>query len=243
MTELLARFSSLSDMLSTSPALAIGLTLGAYFAGNGIFVRIGRPLWLPPVVLAAVMLSAAIALLSVDYARYREGAQWLTVLLGPATVALGIPLYQQIHHIRALWRPILCTLPVAASLAAVYAVAIAWALGATPEVMASLAPKSVTAPIAIGITEQLGGSVSLMMGGLLITGVVATLCVDVLARVMAIEDERILGFALGINGHAIGTARAFEISPTAGAFASLGMGLTGVFTAIFLPVAFRLIAH
>ncbi|MEC7816515.1 MAG: LrgB family protein, partial [Pseudomonadota bacterium] len=184
--------------------------------------------------------SAVIALLPISYGNYREGAQWLTVLLGPATVALGIPLYQQMHHIKAMWRPIVVTLPIAATMAAVYAVVIAWALGATPEVLASLAPKSVTAPIAIGITEQLGGSVPLMMGGLLITGVVATLFVDLLGQVMKLEDERILGFALGLNGHAIGTVRAFDISPTAGAFASLGMGLTGVFTALILPLVFWL---
>ena len=234
------RLLTMLDVLSAGPVLAIGLTLGAFFAGNWLFARLGRPLWLPPVVLAAVTLSATIAVLPLDYARYQEGARWFTVLLGPATVALGIPLYQQMHHIRALWRPILCTLPVAATLAAVYAVVIAWALGATPEVLASLAPKSVTAPIAIGITEQLGGAVPLMMGGVLITGVVATLFVDLLAGFLPVEDERILGFALGLNGHAVGTARAFEISYTAGAFASLGMGLTGVFTALILPLFLHL---
>jgi putative effector of murein hydrolase len=236
----LERLLGVPDALSGTPALAIGLTLGAFFAGNWLFARLGRPIWLPPVVISAFFLSAVIAALALDYNQYREGARWLTVLLGPATVALGIPLYQQMHHIRALWRPILCTLPVAATLAAVYAVVIAWALGATPEVLASLAPKSVTAPIAIGITEQLGGSVSLMMGGLLVTGVVATLFVDLLARWLPVKDERILGFALGLNGHAIGTARAFEISHAAGAFASLGMGLTGVFTALILPLVFQL---
>lgn len=240
MTELLVRVLALPDTLATTPMLSIGLTLSAFFAGNWLFGRLGRPLWLPPVVLSAVVLSATIALLALDYGRYQQGAQWLMLLLGPATVALGIPLYQQMHHIRALWRPILCTLPVAATLAAVYALVIAWSLGATPEVLASLAPKSVTAPIAIGITEQLGGSVPLMMGGLLITGVVATLFVDLLAALLSIQDERILGFALGLNGHAVGTARAFEISHTAGAFASLGMGLTGVFTALILPLVFQL---
>ncbi|WP_225314352.1 LrgB family protein [Marinobacter halotolerans] len=233
------RLLGVPDVLSGTPALAIGLTLGAFFAGNWLFARLGRPIWLPPVVISAFFLSAVIAALALDYDQYREGARWLTVLLGPATVALGIPLYQQMHHIRAMWRPILCTLPVAATLAAVYAVVIGWALGGTPLVLASLAPKSVTAPIAIGITEQLGGSVSLMMGGLLVTGVVATLFVDLLARWLPVEDERILGFALGLNGHAIGTARAFEISHAAGAFASLGMGLTGVFTALILPLFFQ----
>lgn len=240
MSDLAERFIAFPDALSAGPMFAIGLTLSAFFAGNWLFARMGKPLWMPPVVLSAVMLAAVIALLSVDYVNYQRGAVWITVLLGPATVALGIPLYQQIHHIRALWVPIVVTLPVAATLAAVYAVLIAWGLGATPEVLASLAPKSVTAPIAIGIAEQLGGSVPLLMGGLLITGVVATLFVDLLAKWLPVSDERILGFALGLNGHAIGTARAFEISHTAGAFASLGMGLTGVFTALILPLVFRL---
>jgi len=240
MTELIERFVAVPDALSASPLFAVGLTLSAFFAGSWLFARIGKPLWMPPVVLSAVILAAVIAVLSVDYHSYQDGSKWITLLLGPATVALGIPLYQQIHHIRALWIPIVVTLPIAATLAAVYAVVIAWAMGATPEVLASLAPKSVTAPIAIGITEQLGGSVPLLMGGLLITGVVATLFVDLLAKWMPVEDERILGFALGLNGHAIGTARAFEISHTAGAFASLGMGLTGVFTALMLPLVFRL---
>lgn len=239
MTDVSGWWQPLQNSLAASPMLAIALTLGAYACGSWVFHRLGSPIWAPPVLVSAMLLSAVLAVLAIEFRDYRAGAQWLTVLLGPATVALGVPLYQQMHHIRALWRPILCTLPLAATLAAVYAVVIAGLLGATPEVLASLAPKSVTAPIAIGIAEQLGGSVPLMMGGLLITGVVATLCVDVLARWLAITDERILGFALGLNGHAIGTARAFELSATAGAFASLGMGLTGVFTAIFLPLAFR----
>ena len=106
--------------------------------------------------------------------------------------------------------------------------------------LASLAPKSVTAPIAIGITEQLGGSVALMMGGLLLTGVVAIAGVELLSRWLGIRDERLLGLTLGINGHALGTVRAFEIGPTAGAFASLGMSLTGILTALLLPLAWRL---
>lgn len=240
MTELSARLETLSALLLASPVLAIALTLGAFLAANWLFRLLGSPLWCPPVLLAAMLLSGILALAAIDYGDYRAGAQWLTVLLGPTTVALGIPLYQQMHHIRALWRPILVTLPVAATMAAVYAIVIAKLLGASPEVVASLAPKSVTAPIAIGITEQLGGSVPLMMGGLLITGVVATLFVEYVGRWLGIADERILGFALGINGHAIGTAKAFELGPTAGAFASLGMGLTGVFTALLLPLAFQL---
>lgn len=114
--------------------------------------------------------------------------------------------------------------------------------GASDLVLASLAAKSVTAPIAMGITEQFGGSIALLLGGLLITGVMSIAFVSLITRFMGITDERLIGFALGLNGHAIGTVRAFEIGPTAGAFASLGMSLTGIFTALLLPLAWRLVS-
>ncbi|KRW83912.1 LrgB family protein [Marinobacter sp. P4B1] len=231
-------FAELLTVWTAGPMLSIALTLAAFLAANWLFARFRRPLWMPPVLIAALLLAAVVALSGIGFEEYEQGARWLTVLLGPATVALGVPLYQQMHHIRALWKPILVTLPLAATLAAVYALGIAWLMGASPLVLSSLAPKSVTAPIAMGIAEQLGGSVSLTLGGLLITGVLASVFVDWCARWLNIKDDRIIGFALGLNGHAIGTARAFEISPTAGAFSSLGMGLTGVFTALFLPFTF-----
>lgn len=237
MTELTERIQQLIPHLLGTPALAILLTLIAYFLSLTIFRKLRQPAWCPPVLLASLLLAAMLMVLTIDYRDYQQGAGWLTFLLGPATVALGVPLYQQIHHIRALWRPILVTIPLAASVAALYALVIAWALGASGEVLASLAPKSVTAPIAIGINEQIGGSVSLLMGSLLVTGVLASLFVEWLARWLGVSDDRLIGLTLGINGHAIGTVRAFEISATAGAFSSLGMGLTGVFTALLLPVA------
>ncbi|MBJ6136049.1 LrgB family protein [Marinobacter litoralis] len=228
-------------VLASGPMLAIALTLGAFLAAQWLFARFRKPLWMPPVLIAALLLAVVVAASGLGFEQYYTGAAWLTALLGPTTVALGVPLYQQMHHIRALWKPIVMTLPLAATLAAVYALGIAWLMGATPLVLASLAPKSVTAPIAMGIAEQVGGSISLTLGGLLITGVLASLFVDWIAKWLHIEDDRIIGFALGLNGHAIGTARAFEISPMAGAFASLGMGLTGVFTALILPLIWSLI--
>ncbi|MBB3191995.1 LrgB family protein [Halomonas cerina] len=231
----------LLDHLLATPILAIALTLAANVAGIRLLRAVGAPAWCPPILVAALLLAGVLAALSIDYADYRRGAAWLMLLLGPATVALGLPLHQQMPQVRPLWRPLLACLPVAALLAAGYAVGIAWLLGAPPEILASLAPKSVTAPIAIGITEQIGGSVSLMMGGLLVTGVAAIGFVALFARQLGIRDERILGLALGLNGHALGTVRAFEIGPTAGAFASLGMSLTGIFSALFLPLAWRLV--
>ncbi|MEH6575971.1 MAG: LrgB family protein [Amphritea sp.] len=241
MNEAAERYHDLLFHLLDTPVLAITLSLAAYFAGSAVFRLLRQPAWCPAVLLAASLLAAMLALFSISYEDYSRGASWLTVLLGPATVALGVPLYQQLHHIRAVWRQILITLPLAATFAALYAVMLAKWLGATPEVVASIAPKSVTAPIALGITEQIGGSVSMMMGGLLITGAATVFFVELLAPRLNIKDERIIGFVLGINGHAIGTVRAFEISEIAGAFASLGMSLTGVFTAIWLPFVWTIL--
>ncbi|MGM0834437.1 LrgB family protein [Halomonas qinghailakensis] len=235
----------LTNLLSTltiTPLFAVALTLAAYLLGSALFKRLRNPSWLPAILIAALLLAGALAALGLPYDTYQQGAAWLTILLGPATVALGMPLYQQLPRIRELWRPLTLCLPIAASLAACYALAIAWLLGASPSILASLAAKSVTAPIAIGITEQLGGSVALLMGALLVTGVITIPFVSISARLLKIDDERIIGFALGLNGHAIGTVRAFELSPTAGAFASLGMSLTGIFTALLLPLAWQLIS-
>jgi len=234
------RLLTLPQVLAGTPMLAIAMTILAFFAADRLYIAIGRPVWLPPVVPAATILAGMIVLLGLEADSYREGADWLMLLLGPATVALGVPLYQNIHHIRAMLWPIVITLPIAASLAVAYTLVIAWALGASPTVMVSLAPKSVTAAIALGIGDTIGSSVPLLMAALLITGVFSTLCVEVAVRLLKITDERVIGFALGLNGHAIGTVRAFEISTTAGAFSSLGMSLTGLFTALFLPIMFRL---
>ncbi|ALM51100.1 LrgB family protein [Halomonas huangheensis] len=224
------------------PLLSIALSIGAYLMSLRFFQRVGSPGWCPPVLIASLLVALLLWLLDIPWPAYQRGADWLMLLLGPATVALAVPLYQQMHHVRALWRPLLVCLPIASALAALYAIAIAWALGAPPVLLASLAPKSVTAPIAMGITSTLGGSIPILMGSLLITGVAATTFVTLLGRWMRIDDERLLGLALGVNGHAIGTVRAFEIGPTAGAFASLGMTLTGVLTALMLPLAWQLAA-
>lgn len=233
---------ALLQRLTATPLFAVALTLAAYLVAMALLKRLGRPPWLPAILLATVLLTGALVLTGVDYTAYQDGARWLTVLLGPATVALGMPLYQQLPRIRQLWRPLAVCLPVSAIMAIVYALGIAWLMGAPPEIIASLAAKSVTAPIAMGIAEQIGGNVSLLLGALLITGVAAIAFVSLAARLMGITDERLIGFALGVNGHALGTVRAFEIGSTAGAFASLGMSLTGIFTALLLPLAWQLLS-
>ncbi len=231
-----SRWDAFLHTVLQSPVFAVGLTLLVYQLGILLFRRLNRPSWLPPIVSGTLMLGLVIYLLPLEYARYYQDAGLITFLLGPATVALAIPLYRQFHHIRQLAMPVLVTLLLAAPLAIVIAVTLAWSLGADPAVLLSLAPKSVTAPIAVSLAEILGGIGPLTVGVVGITGIFVSVIAPWLCRLMKIDDERILGFVMGLTGHGAATARAFEISPTVGVFSSLALGLTGAFTAILLPL-------
>lgn len=157
-------------------------------------------------------------------------------LLGPATVALAIPLYAQFDRLRRLALPIGLSL-LAGSLAAAFsAVLIGKLFGASTLTLISLAPKSATTPIAMGIAERLGGLPSLTAVLVILTGILGAICAGPLFRLLGIADPAVRGFALGITSHGIGTARAFQDSEQAGAFAALAMGLNGLATALLLPL-------
>ena len=160
-------------------------------------------------------------------------------MLGPATVALAVPLYRNLHLIRRLWMPILLTITTGAVVSATSTVLIAQWLGASKQTLISLAPKSVTAPVAMGITEKVGGLPSLSAALVVLTGVLgAVIGTGVLAAV-GVRDDRARGLALGLNSHGIGTARAFQISDRAEAFSALAMGLMALVSAFALPFVLR----
>lgn len=190
---------------------------------------------LHPLVTAPLLVSIILLLINIDYPQYQRANQPLFFLLGTATVAFAIPLHQQFHRIRNLAKPLLITLLFGASFAVISALAIAWLLGASEQTLISSAPKSVTTPIALGISEKVGGNASLTAGIVVFTGVIGAIFGPLLFRCLGISDDRIKGFILGICAHGVGTARAFEISGKCGAFSSLGLGLTGAITALILP--------
>jgi len=162
-------------------------------------------------------------------------------MLGPATVALAIPLYRNLHLIHRLWLPILLTIVIAAIVSTTSTVLIAQWLGASEETLISLAPKSVTAPVAMGITEKAGGSPSLTAALVVLTGVLGAVIGTAVLAAVRVRDDRARGLALGVNSHGIGTARAFQISDLAGAFSALGMGLMALLSAFTPPLALRLV--
>ncbi|MDX1803775.1 MAG: LrgB family protein [Alcanivorax sp.] len=218
-----------------TPLFGILLTLASYRMALWIY---GRSHSLPlfhPFIVASIPVIVVLPLVGVDYTEYRQQTSLISFLLGPATVALAWPLYRQLHHVRSLWKPILVATLISATLCASIAVGLAWWLGAPQEVVGSLAPKSITTPIAVEVVKSTGGYVSLAAGAVAITGIVGALVGGLVFRLLRVRDHRIKGFALGLVAHAIGTARAFEYGEKAGAFAGLGLGLCGLLTALALP--------
>jgi predicted murein hydrolase (TIGR00659 family) len=190
-----------------------------------------------------VALVLALKATGTGYPAYFEGAQFVHFLLGPATVALAVPLYAQFDKLRRLLLPLGGALVAGSVTAIVSVLAIGWALGASDATLLSLVPKSVTAPIAMGITEKLGGIPSLTAVLVILTGISGAVMAKYVLDALRIRDFGVRGFAVGVAAHGIGTARAFQVSEEAGAFAGLGMGLNGLLTAVLVPVVVSLIRH
>ena len=225
--------------LSASPLLGLTITLLAYQAAFWLYRRSGMNPLANPVLIAVVILVLFLTLTATKYETYFAGAQFVHFLLGPATVALAVPLYQHLRRVRSMLWPVLAGLLAGSLTAALSAVAIAALFGASEPVQRSLAPKSVTTPIAMGIAERIGGIPSLTAVLVIVTGILGAVGARHVFDAMKLRDPAIRGFAIGVASHGIGTARAFQVSEQAGAFAALAMGLNGALTALLLPLVMR----
>lgn len=228
--------------LAASPLLALTLTLVAYQGGIWLYEKSGRNPLVNPVLIAVAVIVSLLSLTGTDYGNYFEGAKFVHFLLGPATVALAIPLYRQIQKVRQSLLAIIVAVTAGSLTAAATSVGIAWALGASRETLLSMAPKSVTTPVAMGIAEQLGGLPTLTAVVVILTGITGAMTASSLIALVRIRDPRAGGLAIGVAAHGIGTARAFQISEVAGAFSGLAMGLNALATAILIPLVFRLLS-
>lgn len=222
--------------LSQGPLLWLTATLAAYAVGDALFRASGRKPYVNSVLIAVVILGAVLIFTGTPYATYFEGAQFVHFLLGPATVALALPLWEARAHVRRAVLPIVAALLVGSVVAILSTLLIARAFGVTGEVFASLAAKSTTAPVAIGIAQAVGGSATLTAVLVIITGITGAVVATPLLNAMGMTDWRARGFAVGVAAHGIGTARALQVNPVAGAFAGLGMGLNAVLTSFLAPV-------
>jgi len=226
--------------LSASPLLGLTVTLLAYQGAFWIYRRVGMNPLANPVALSVAFLVAVLWFTDTPYATYFDGAQFVHFLLGPATVALAVPLYANLETLKKNLVPLAGALFVGSTVAVVSAVGIGWLLGASRETLLSLAPKSVTAPIAMGIAEKLGGLPSLTGVLVVSTGILGAVLARGTLNLLRIDDHAVRGFAVGLAAHGIGTARAFQVSETAGAFSGLAMGLNGLATAFLFPLLVQL---
>lgn len=231
-----APLDNVLSTLSATPLFGITLTLLVYLAALHIHQRCRRHPLTNPVLLALAAMTAILLLTGIPYSRYFDGARFIHFLLGPATVALALPLYTQIRRIQALALPVSISLLAGCLIGIVSAVWIASAAGGSLPTILSVAPKSVTTPIAMGITEKVGGLASLTAVIVIVTGVVGAVLCEPIFRWLNVQGAPAQGFAIGMAAHGVGTAKAFMISEEAGAFAALALGLNGLLTAVIVPI-------
>ena len=227
--------------LAQTPLLWLTVTLAIYQLGGLIYSRLGSPTILNPIIIAIVGLVALLLATGTSYQTYFEGAQFVHFLLGPATVALAMPLYRYYRKLRQQFIPVFAALLIGSLAGILSAVGLGWLFHLSGPTIVSLAPKSVTTPIAMGIAEQIGGLPSLTTVFVILTGILGALVGRQTLNLLRIKDHSVRGFSLGMAAHGLGTATAFQESQESGAFAGLAMGLNGAVTAVLTPIVLRLL--
>ena len=226
--------------LSASPLFGLTAPLVTYVLAQALYARVGFAPWANPVLWTVLTLALLLAASGTPYPTYFSGAQFIHFLLGPAVVALAWPLWQRRAELRARARAVLLAATAGGLAAAATAVGLGWLLGLPDAVLRSLAPKSVTAPVAMGIAEQLGGIPALAAAFAVITGLTGAVSAKYLFDALRIAEPEVRGFALGTAAHGIGAARALQVHPDAGAYAGLALGVQVVLAALLMPLLARL---
>lgn len=232
----MSAFVELWLYLSATPLFGLTSTLVVYVASQALYERLGQAPWANPVLWTVVVLAALLLASGTPYPTYFSGAQFIHFLLGPAVVALAWPLWQRRAELRARRTALLLASLGGGVAAAGSAVALGWAFGLPPEVLASLAPKSTTAPVAMGLAGALGGVAALAAVFAVLTGLVGAVSGKYLFDLLRIRQPELRGFALGTASHGLGAARAWQVHPAAGAYAALALGLQVVLASLLLPL-------
>lgn len=231
--------SELSELLLRQlnhPVTILLVVLGTYFLAEKLFIHFGRKGWLHPLFTGCFAVFLLIEYSPLTLASFQAHTDILKTLLAPFTVALAIPLSRQLQHLKALMIPLLITLVAGGFVAVVLGLLMAWWTGATDAVLLSLSTKSVTTAVALVLAEDYGAIVPLSVAAVIVCGIYGGLVGPWVCRKLGITDPRVVGFAMGINSHAGGTARAFELDTTMGTYASLGMCLSAIYMPLMVPM-------
>jgi putative effector of murein hydrolase len=233
-------FVQLWVYLSSAPLFGLTGTLVTYTAAHAAYERAGGAPWANPVLWSVVVLGTLLLATGTPYPTYFAGAQFVHVLLGPAVVALGWPLWQRRAEVRRRGVALVGAALVGGLAAAGSAVALGWACGLPGEVLRSLASKSVTAPVAMGIAERVGGVPALAAVFAVLTGLVGALSAKLVFDGLGIRAWAVRGFALGTAAHGLGAARAWQVNADAGAYAGIALGLQVLLASLLIPLLYGL---
>ena len=221
---------------------SLPLTVVAFFVARKFAAKINISI-INPLLVAMAIVIPILLLTHMPYARYFAGSALLNQLLQPAVVALALPLYEQMHQIRARWKTILSICFIGSITAMISGTAIAFWMGATPEIAATIMPKSVTTPIAMAVSGSLHGIPAISAICVLIAGVLGAVFGHMLLNLCKVKNKSSRGLAIGTASHALGTARAAEIDYQEGAFSSLALVICGIITSLLAPFLFPLLMH
>lgn len=239
------RFVELWIYLSATPLFGLTATLVVYLLAQAAYSKLDNAPWANPVLWSVVVIAGGLLVTGVDYPTYFAGAQFIHFLLGPAVVALAWPLWQRRAELKARYGRLLLAALLGGAAASGSALLLGWAVGLPHDVVLSLAPKSVTAPVAMGIAEKIGGIPALSAVFAVLTGMIGALSGKYLFDALRIGIDSTgmaaRGFALGTSAHGIGAARALHVDADAGAYAGLALGLQVVLAALLMPLVFRLL--
>ena len=239
----MANFVQLWVYLSSTPLFGLTATLCAYVLAQAFYARMRQAPWANPVLWTVAAIACGLLVTGTSYPSYFSGAQFIHFLLGPAVVALAWPLWQRRVELRQGWGRFALAALVGGAAASGSAVVLAWAMGLPLDVILSLAPKSVTAPVAMGVAEKIGGIPALAAVFAVLTGMVGALSGKYLFDLLRIPRNAAgwtaRGFALGTASHGIGAARALQVHADAGAYAALALGLQVVAASLLIPLVAR----
>ena len=227
--------------LQAEPLFWLTLTIGSYLIADFIYRKSNLFPLLNPVALSVLLVSLILIVFNIQYERYFDGAKFIHFLLGPATVALAIPIYRKWDLIVSNSKAIFVSLILGSFFAIFITYFLSLQFELQEELIFSLLPRSVTAPIAMGISEIIGGIPSLTAIITLITGVIGASLGVFVFDIMKLKKMEARGFSLGLASHGIGTARAMSRDKNAGVFAAVGMGLSGLITSIIVPLFLKII--
>ncbi len=238
------KFVELWVYLSATPLFGLTATLVVYVLAHAAYSQLRQPPWANPVLWTVLFLAGGLLATGVSYPSYFSGAQFIHFLLGPAVVALAWPLWLRRAEVRQRWLHLLLVALAGAASASASALLLGWGLGLPADVIMSLVPKSVTAPVAMGIAEKIGGIPALAAVFAVLTGLVGAIAGRYLFDALRVPCDQMgwaaRGFALGTASHGIGAARALQVNADAGAYAGLALGLQVVLASLLIPLVFKL---